>query len=135
MDTTREQRLSAELKMGVQCKVAFMAPGAAWCCQQSIGAAAPIENTHTVRCHVSASIAAPKQTMPFLPASPVDIAQTHTFVSTQHVEAGTASYMAPECFKGNQGLSEKVRLHAFLGWLLGRVLQRRQGPSIQLQGV
>jgi hypothetical protein len=34
--------------------------------------------------------------------------QTHTFVSTQHVEAGTASYMAPECFKGNQGLSEKV---------------------------
>jgi hypothetical protein len=35
--------------------------------------------------------------------------QTHTFVSTQHVEAGTASYMAPECFKGSQGLSEKVR--------------------------
>ncbi|WIA30082.1 hypothetical protein OEZ86_000177 [Tetradesmus obliquus] len=43
--------------------------------------------------------------------------KTHTFVSTQHVEAGTASYMAPECFKGNQGLSEKVDCYA-LGCLL-----------------
>lgn len=35
------------------------------------------------------------------------VLQTHTFVSTRHVEAGTAAYMAPECF-GSAGVGEKV---------------------------
>eukprot|EP00879_Flechtneria_rotunda_P018025 GHRR01018891.1.p1 GENE.GHRR01018891.1~~GHRR01018891.1.p1 ORF type:complete len:1346 (+),score=395.98 GHRR01018891.1:182-4219(+) len=42
--------------------------------------------------------------------------KTHTFVSTRHIEAGTASYMAPECF-GNTGVGEKVDVYA-LGMLL-----------------
>eukprot|EP00878_Enallax_costatus_P003783 GHUV01003999.1.p1 GENE.GHUV01003999.1~~GHUV01003999.1.p1 ORF type:complete len:186 (+),score=40.57 GHUV01003999.1:135-692(+) len=37
--------------------------------------------------------------------------KTHTFVSTRHVEAGTAAYMAPECF-GNAGVGEKVDIWA-----------------------
>lgn len=43
--------------------------------------------------------------------------QTHSYVSTRHLEAGTASYMAPECFIG-EGVNEKIDVYslAMLLW-------------------
>jgi serine/threonine protein kinase len=42
--------------------------------------------------------------------------QTHTFFSTQHLAAGTASYMAPECFTGGH-VGEKADVYS-LGCML-----------------
>eukprot|EP00775_Hariotina_reticulata_P006455 gene6455-6684_t len=43
--------------------------------------------------------------------------KTHSYVSTRHLEAGTASYMAPECFIG-EGVNEKIDVYslAMLLW-------------------
>jgi serine/threonine protein kinase len=42
--------------------------------------------------------------------------QTHTYLSTTHLAAGTASYMAPECFAGGH-VGEKADVYS-LGCML-----------------
>lgn len=42
--------------------------------------------------------------------------KVHTYLSTQHVTAGTAGYMAPECFEG-AAVGEKADIYS-LGCML-----------------
>lgn len=50
--------------------------------------------------------------------------KTHTFLTTQHVEVGTAAYMAPEAF-GSQRVTEKARSALRMGGGCGMARNRK----------
>jgi len=43
--------------------------------------------------------------------------KAHTYIMTKHADAGTIAYMAPECFAGEFGVTEKSDVYS-LGVLL-----------------